>query len=178
MVDLRRRGLLRGRTRDVKPQQRMPWQVDEQQFTDQCSRCLACLDKCPEKIISQGDGGFPTIDFQRGECTFCQACVKACPEAVFRSTDEPAWQQHAVVADSCLTQQGVMCRSCEDSCEPQAISFPLRRSDRSHGVLASPVIATDSCTGCGGCVSSCPSLAIKIEPSAKALQSEEQRHAG
>lgn len=168
MVDLRRRGLLRGRPRNVEAQQRMPWQVNEQQFTDQCSRCLACLDKCPAQIISRGDGGFPTVDFQRGECTFCQACVEVCPEPVFRPTDEPAWQQQAVVADNCLTEQGVMCRSCEDNCEPQAISFPLRRTDKPRGGLPSPVIDIDSCTGCGGCVNSCPAQAIKIEPSPKA----------
>lgn len=164
MVDLSRRQLLRGRVRQVTPQQRMPWQVAEVEFTRQCSRCEACIRACPEQIVVKGDGGFPTVDFTRGECTYCQACVKACPEPVFRPVTEEPWQQQAQVAESCLAQQGVMCRSCQDICEPEAIRFPPRR-----GVAAAPEIDTDLCNGCGGCVSVCPSRAIAIREIAQEI---------
>jgi len=157
MVDLSRRQLFRGRVRAITPQQRMPWQVEEALFTDRCTRCEACIKACPEQIVVSGEGGFPTVDFRRGECTFCQACVEACPEPVFRKVTEQPWQQQAQIAESCLTQQGVMCRSCEDMCEPQAILFPPRRA-----AIAQPEIDTDLCNGCGACVSVCPSHAIAI----------------
>jgi len=157
MVDLNRRGLFRGRVRPVAAEQRMPWQVAEAAFTSQCSRCEACISACPEQIVSKGDGGFPRIDFRQGECTFCQACVDACPEPVFRPVSESPWQQQAVVSEACLNPQGVMCRSCQDSCEPEAILFLPRRS-----VTAAPQIDSDLCSGCGACVSVCPSQAIRI----------------
>jgi len=157
MVDHSRRQLFRGRVTAVTPQQRMPWQVDEAHFIDHCSRCEACIQACPEQIVVKGDGGFPTLDFQRGECTFCQACVSACPQPVFRPVTEPAWQQSAALKAGCLAEQGVMCRGCQDSCEPEAIVFPPRRA-----AISQPEIHTDLCTGCGACVSVCPSNAIAI----------------
>lgn len=157
MVDPARRGLLRGRVRQVQPEQRMPWQVAEDVFTQKCSRCQACIEACPAQIVVTGDGGFPAVDFSRGECTFCQHCVRACPEPVFRPVSEAPWQQLARISAACLNGQGVMCRSCQDICEPEAILFPPRRS-----TSAAPLIDSDLCNGCGGCVSVCPSQAIHI----------------
>jgi len=49
------------------------------EIVDRCTRCGACAAACPETIITAGDGGFPAVDFHRGECTFCGACADACP---------------------------------------------------------------------------------------------------
>jgi ferredoxin-type protein NapF len=70
MVDASRRGFFRGRPRP-KAEIRPPWALAESLFTDCCTRCNDCIDACPEQIIVIGDGGYPTIDFKRGECTFC-----------------------------------------------------------------------------------------------------------
>ena len=120
---------------------------------------------CPEAIIISGDGGFPTIDFKRGECTFCSDCVTACqPHALLRSDEQAAWSLQASIAPSCLPHKGVECRACGDFCDSRAIRFTPRLG-------GSPLPAIDSalCTGCGACVAPCPVSAITISPPEKSL---------
>ena len=157
MVDASRRGFFRGRPRP-KAEIRPPWALAESLFTDCCTRCNACIDACPEQIIVIGDGGYPTIDFKRGECTFCADCVSACkPLALVRGEDQPGWTHKAVIADSCLPHRGVECRVCEDFCDARAIRFSPRL-----GGSPLPVIDTEKCTGCGACLAPCPVNAISI----------------
>ncbi len=149
--------------REIKQTTRMPWVIEEG-FTDLCSRCNQCLEACEEQIIVSGDGGFPTINFELGECTFCYQCANACPAESFTSSavlfkpqNEPPWQMKAHINQHCLAHQNVECRSCSESCEFFAITFKL-----TAGQVAQPQINTDSCNGCGACVSVCPSSAIDI----------------
>lgn len=136
--------------------QRPPWTRQDIEFTDICTRCSACVEACETQIIIKGDGDFPEIDFRDNECTFCQQCATICPESLFDLTQAP-WQITAQLQDTCLTLQGIWCQSCKDACEPAAISFIL-----SVGNAPKPSINTDACTGCGACVSPCPSNAIKL----------------
>ena len=66
MVDASRRGFLRGRPRP-RAEIRPPWALTEPAFSARCTRCGDCLTACPQKILVAGDGGFPTVDFARGE---------------------------------------------------------------------------------------------------------------
>jgi ferredoxin-type protein NapF len=153
-----RRALLRGDPTPRDVPLRPPWSVAEETFTDACTRCGECLDACPEDILIHGDGGFPTVDFQRGECSFCQDCVDACPEPAFLDpTEHPPWRQTARISEACLCQRGVVCQNCRDACPENAIRFPPRL-----GGPALPVLDTSRCTGCGACVAICPSQAIGI----------------
>ena len=103
-------------------------------------------------------GGYPTINFKRGECTFCADCVSACkPLALVRGEDQPGWTHKAVIADSCLPHRGVECRVCEDFCDARAIRFSPRL-----GGSPLPVIDAEKCTGCGACLAPCPVNAISI----------------
>ena len=154
-VNLSRRQLFT--RRKVMDRPSLPW-VKEAQFTDLCTQCGECIKQCPTKIIHPGDGGFPRVDFQHGECTFCYQCAEACPEPLFLPKTEPAWQARAVIEDSCLATKNIDCRSCGDSCEPFAIRFKL-----AVGSVAQPQIDMASCTGCGACVSVCPTSAITIK---------------
>lgn len=157
MVDASRRGFLRGRPRP-QAELRPPWALPESAFIDACTRCNDCLKACPQKILVVGDGGYPSVDFSRGECTFCADCVAACrPKALLRQDDVPPWTCRAAISDACLARRGVECRVCGDFCELRAIRFVPRR-----GGSPLPEIDSERCTGCGACVGPCPTRAIAI----------------
>ncbi|PWI33213.1 ferredoxin-type protein NapF [Vibrio albus] len=136
---------------------RMPWTVSEQDFTEGCTRCGKCVEACETAIIITGDGGFPEVDFQRGECTFCGVCADACPVPVFVSREQSPWQKVAEIGESCLSFQSTECRSCRDMCEYSAIRFRLQA-----GNVAQPVLDVDECSGCGACIKPCPVNAITM----------------
>ncbi|MDD1780866.1 ferredoxin-type protein NapF [Enterovibrio sp. ZSDZ35] len=158
MVDKQRRFFLRSKQKISH--QSLPWVKDADAFSDHCTRCGKCQQACPERIIVSGDGGFPTIDFNKGECTFCYACAESCPERLFQEESTVPWNQTVSITSHCLAKNAVECRSCADVCEPRAIQFQMTR-----GSVAQPLISTSSCTGCGACVSPCPVSAISMEQS-------------
>ncbi|MFL9625948.1 ferredoxin-type protein NapF [Aeromonas jandaei] len=164
-IDLARRGLFRGRLRVAEPPVQLPWSVAWPQFSTGCTRCGDCLAACPEQILVNGEGGFPSVDFQRGECTFCGDCVAACKEPLFRPASETPWQYKASIAANCLANGQVYCQRCQDSCEPRAIRFIP-----TLGRVPTPVIELDSCNGCGACVQDCPVGSIKVGGSAASAQ--------
>ena len=152
-----RRAFLRGRSGRNTIPVRLPW-IAIDRFVEDCTRCGACLTACPESIIVSSGGGFPGIDFSRGECTFCGACADACPESLFDRTCAEPWKLRANISGDCLAMRRILCRSCEDACPQDAIAF-----EAAPGRLPSPEINTAECTGCGACVSSCPENAISVQ---------------
>lgn len=157
MVDASRRGFFRGKPRP-KAEIRPPWALPEIEFTDRCTRCNDCLSACPEQIIVTGDGGFPTVDFSRGECTFCGDCVTSCkPDALITRAEQAPWAYKALIGPSCLPLKGVECRVCGDYCDARAIRFIPRLG-------GSPLAEIDpeKCTACGACVAPCPVNALTI----------------
>lgn len=152
------RGDLFGRRSPVRP----PWAIPESNFTDLCTRCDACEAACAQSIIHRGDGGYPQIDFSQRGCTFCGDCVKACQSGALRFTDDPAlrpWNLRVEVGQGCLSLQGIVCRTCGESCEESAIRFQLQ-----VGGCAIPLVNDKLCCGCGSCVGDCPIKAIRIRP--------------
>lgn len=116
-----------------------------------------------------GDGGFPVVDFQRGECTFCGDCAEACePRALDRSRGSP-WRIKAEVSAKCLSERGISCRSCGDVCDSRAIRFQLMTGGR-----AALKLETGFCTGCGACVAVCPVNAIQVKPPVQSGQKQSQ----
>lgn len=155
-MDLAKRALFKRGTQSPL-RSPLPWQINEDDFIDSCTRCSRCVDACDEKIIVIGDGGFPSINFHHGECSFCYQCAAACPETLFHTQEQRPWLQVAQFGESCLAFQRIECRTCGDSCDQQAIHFTLK-----IGTAASPTLRTDSCNSCGACVSVCPTQAINI----------------
>ncbi|TXH94503.1 MAG: ferredoxin-type protein NapF [Pseudorhodobacter sp.] len=156
-VNLSRRGLFRGRLSAPKAGIQLPWSVSWDEFVAGCTRCGDCLAACPEQILIKGDGGFPTVDFHRGECTFCTECFSACQAPVFRPTIQTPWEYVAHIEAGCLATAQVFCQRCQDSCEQQAIRFSPRL-----GRVPTPGIHAESCNGCGACVADCPVGSISI----------------
>lgn len=164
---LPRRSFLRGhffhalQTEQVKRQGhdaiRPPW-TNLADFYQKCTACSRCVSACETQIIVKGAGGYPEIDFSRGECTFCQACVKSCEAHVFLALTEDPWTHKVEVQDRCLLKQRIECRSCGDCCERRAIQFRP-----ALGGVANLVLNLTACNGCGACLSICPTKAIRIK---------------
>jgi ferredoxin-type protein NapF len=150
------RGDVRGKRSAVRP----PWSPEETLFVDSCTRCDECVKACPENILSQGRGGFPEVDFARGECTFCGECAAHCKDKVLsRNTNshEAPWLLKAHISERCLAHSGIVCFTCGEQCEVRAIQF----SPRPGGVRV-PEIEAGICTGCGACYKPCPVSAIDM----------------
>jgi len=162
MVDLSRRNFFRGKKTSTPSAIRLPWVINEQVFIDNCTQCGDCATTCEENIIVKGSGGFPEIDFSKGECSFCQKCIDVCEQPLFvnnRDTSKSAWQLNIQIKNNCLAVNQVVCQSCQDSCETEAISFKYQQS-----TIPQPQIELDKCNGCGACVSICPKSSIELTP--------------
>jgi ferredoxin-type protein NapF len=152
------RGDFSGRSRPIRP----PWSPSEDDFVEHCTRCGDCISVCPQHILDKGRGGFPRVDFSRGECLFCGECVQACKPGVLAGWspqgDGPApWSVLARFENQCLALKGVECRSCADQCDTAAIRFRLVA-----GGVAQPMLELTHCNGCGACYSVCPVQAIEL----------------
>jgi len=152
-----RRQFLRGRFSPRQAPLRPPWALAEDAFLAACTRCGDCIRACPQGILVE-DGGYPRVEFGKGECTFCGDCVAACqPRALQRQDQQPPWRLLPVIAETCLARKGVVCRSCGDVCAAVAIRFRPQL-----GGSALPEVDPSRCTGCGGCVAPCPARAIEL----------------
>ena len=156
---MNRRQFLCGRETQLRP----PWSVNESRFRDICTRCGDCISACKEQVIVEGRGGFPTINFNKGECVFCGDCVQQCESGSldkekFEKNGLP-WLLKASITADCLNHSGIVCRSCGDSCAEQVIRYRPEVGGRLTVELDYP-----TCTGCGACFSTCPTHAVKMMP--------------
>ena len=149
------RGDYRGERQPIRP----PWSLEESIFVERCTRCDRCIEVCPTQHLARGVGGFPSVDFQRGECEFCGDCVHACAHQAFipQHLHSSPWSVKLSIAAHCLTHNGVVCRGCGEQCEHGAIQFKAML-----GGISSPYLNSDLCTGCGACVAPCPVAAITV----------------
>jgi len=153
-----RRQFLRMGLKDRSTPLRPPWALNEASFLDVCTRCGDCISQCPEHVlVPETAGGYPRIEFTRGECTFCRSCVDACPTPALNGTLVYPWMAKAHIGEKCLATQHVVCRTCGEQCEAGVIKFTP-----ALGGVFLPSIDLDACTGCGGCVASCPTQAIEV----------------
>ena len=159
-VNISRSQFLRGDFKGKKSIIRPPWSLEELLFTETCTSCAECIDACPESILLKGRANYPIVDFETGECTFCGLCAEVCKTgAIKQRSDTAPWPLKANVSDGCLAKKGVVCLTCREECEQDAIQFkPVA------GRIPAPEINYSNCTGCGACFGSCPNNSISIIP--------------
>lgn len=152
-----RRNFLKGSLRSPDyTLMRPPRAVDA--FPTLCDGCTKCETACPENIIVMGKDRQPVIDFTHGLCTFCSECANACPTGALDPLLDLDWNWKPAISQTCFSQIGVTCRSCEDVCDQNVIRFKLRLGGRSE-----PQIDFDSCSGCGACAHVCPANAVTFK---------------
>ncbi|SES79297.1 ferredoxin-type protein NapF [Thalassotalea agarivorans] len=156
-VNFSRRRLFKGKIK-ADNALRLPWVISEQHFLEHCEQCGKCVDACETSIIKPDIDGFPKVDFSSNECTFCNACIDVCPQPLFKAdkSDKP-WQALVEINDKCLAKNDIFCLSCQDACEPRAITFDIASSS-----IPQPTLDTSLCTQCGACVSTCPQDAVSV----------------
>jgi ferredoxin-type protein NapF len=153
-VSLSRRDVLLGRV-DTRIRALPPGFIGDR--PEVCSDCSICIDHCPTSIIVINEGHL-SLDFSQGECTFCGECRTHCPAAT-DLFDRGERVSHVMrIGNQCLSHSGVDCQACRDYCPVNAIRFRPRR-----GGPFLPEIVADTCTGCGACVTVCPTAAVSIE---------------
>jgi len=135
---------------------RPPYAISESLFQSECPACesKACVAACDEAIIVIGSDATPILDFRSSGCTFCEDCAKACEFGVLDLLEAPERinARFVISAESCMAHHGTICFACKEPCLEDAILF--------NG-LFNPVIDEEKCTGCGFCLSRCPTHAIR-----------------
>ena len=155
--ELARRDLLRGKFKTPRPLIRPPYAIAEAVFLSLCQPCPDCFTACSYDLIVKDPSGRPEINFEQAECVFCGDCARACSTRALDKGNARPWLVIANISQDCLSRNGVVCRSCGDHCNAQAIGFKLMTGGRS-----SPLIDKDICTGCGACVPVCPNKSISM----------------
>ncbi len=145
---------------------RPPYYSDISLFHNECNKCEAkCATVCEEEIIKIAEDKTPYLDFSSGGCTFCDECALACEFDVLHIENIKNIEASIIINKStCMSWEGVMCFSCKDPCLENAIDFKA---------MFMPTINQDKCTGCGFCISRCPSYAIDITKIKKEPDSDE-----
>lgn len=160
-MSITRRRFLSGELGRRAPVLRPPWALPEPEFLAYCTRCGECAAACPGHIITRGDGGYPRVDFGRGECSFCGECVAHCASGALLGPDRAAWAVDLHIDARCLALRGIVCQVCAEQCASRALRFAPAVAG-----VAAPQLRAAACSGCGACVAPCPVRAIAIQPRA------------
>jgi ferredoxin-type protein NapF len=138
-----------------------PWSLVSEKFQSLCNGCGDCISACENSLLILNKNGYPQVDFSRGSCNFCGACAESCSQKAFKYNSAlPPWDLHVKINSKCLTQNNVVCSTCVERCDREAILIPrIIEQDQAPHVL------TDSCDGCGACLAVCPVHAIEISQS-------------
>lgn len=135
---------------------RPPYAKREALFLEQCYTCkeAPCASICEEGII-QINNQTPIISFIKSGCTYCKACANVCPKDVLGSESTRYINANfSINTTTCLAWNGVVCFTCKEFCDENAIEF--------FGMFR-PQIHSNKCTSCGFCFSPCPVNAINMK---------------
>jgi len=156
---------------------RPPGSLPENEFLDQCIRCMECVRICQSNgrcLQASGvtenleDVWTPIGDMRTGYCEFnCNLCGEVCPtEAILPLALERKKQTAMGLAyfdkDLCIPYaKNEDCIVCEEHCPTpdKAIKFDEKEyiaPDGSRRMVKYPYVDEDLCIGCGICENKCP----------------------
>lgn len=154
-----------------------PGGVSLEHLKNHCTTCQACVEACPNRIISPAFGEYgaanlmlPVIHYRKQFCGFnCNICSNVCPNGALQplSVEEKRKVQIGrveFISDNCIVfKHKTDCGACDEHCPTKAIS--MKEWEGIPG-LYYPTVNPDMCIGCGGCEYVCPEMpkAMVIRP--------------
>jgi polyferredoxin len=143
-----------------------PGSHSERSFAQHCTACQLCVSACPNQVLRPSSSLSrlmqPEMSYERGYCRpECVACSTVCPSgAIHRIAIEDKVSTqigHAVwIKENCIVNtDNVSCHSCERHCPVSAIQLVPKEAGNPRS-LATPVVDTTRCIGCGACENLCP----------------------
>lgn len=113
--------------------------------TEECTRCLACLNECTTEAL-QADRKNHSLTYLAGHCVGCGVCVSVCPENVLCLQTADKVDQHYLQRREMARAEPVLCKSCGKE-------FGTRKSlDKVMQILASrESVNTDHFEYCADC---------------------------
>ena len=143
-----------------------PGAGDLARFSGACTRCYACVQQCPTKVIrvqtprfgGLGAAFIPQLNMEKAACAaFCNSCIQACPIGALKPlpVEEKDRLQLGIAKinrAACLAwTDGKECMVCQEYCPYKAITESVTAKG-----LARPVVNEEICRGCGACQKDCP----------------------
>jgi ferredoxin len=143
-----------------------PGADNKKTFSSLCTRCYACVNVCPTKILTvefpkNADVARwfqPEMNGYKGTCQeSCNNCTQVCPVGAIKklSFKEKHSTQIGIAEvnkSKCIAwNDGEYCMVCDEFCPYRAIDV-----NPSESGLARPVVNPEICRGCGICQNACP----------------------
>lgn len=153
-----------------------PGAVSLQRFKSKCTACQLCVNHCRSGVLQASlfENGLtgimqPVMKFDVEKfCQYdCKHCIGVCPTgALVKMTIEEKQRTQIGIArlviDECVViKDKEDCGACAEHCPTAA----LKMTPYQGGLTQPEVVLPDTCIGCGGCESICPTnkRAIYIE---------------
>lgn len=154
-----------------------PGGVSLEHLKNHCTACQACVEACPNRIISPAFGEYgaanlmlPVIHYKKQFCGFnCNICSNVCPNGALKplSVEEKRKVQIGrveFIAKNCIVfKHQTDCGACDEHCPTKAITM---KEWKGRPGLYFPTVNPDMCIGCGGCEYVCPEMpkAMVVRP--------------
>lgn len=175
---------------------RPPGAQSEADFLARCIKCGKCIEACPYVALKPAGmdmgtaTGTPFVNARSQACRLCEdfPCVDVCPTDALRDVEARS-DVHMGVAvideKACIAFQGMRCEVCYRVCplidDAITIDYRMREGDAIHS-LFTPLINSETCTGCGLCVERCvvsePDVAIRIVPASEWKRMQQESNQG